>query len=275
MKPEQPQIFGLIGHPVAHSFSPMIFEYLFKKHRIKGSYHLFPLQLEQLKSALEGMKILGISGLNVTAPYKEKVLPLLDSLDDSAKEIGAVNVICNQKRKLKGYNTDVVGVRKTLQEKIHIKTKIGPVALIGAGGAARACLQVLKEVKPEKIVLFNRTAEKAKQLLQQFNSSVPLQYRNFEELGNFQKNNEFSLVINATSGRNPVIQKTILKGLSLGSCVFDLNYNLDYGINHRLRGKFCDGLYMLSCQAAESFRIWFGKSTDAEEIYGFLKRRLR
>src|SRR4030067_1050377 len=143
MKPEQPQIFGLIGHPVAHSLSPVIFEYLFKKHQIKGSYHLFPLQPEQLKSALEGMRILGISGLNVTAPYKEKILPFLDSLDDSAQEIGAVNVICNQKGKLRGYNTDVIGINKTLQKLMPIKTKIGQVALIGAGGAARACLQVL------------------------------------------------------------------------------------------------------------------------------------
>jgi len=274
MKPEQPGLFGLIGYPVAHSLSPIIFECLFKKHRIKASYHLFPLQPEQLKSALEGMRILGISGLNVTAPYKEKALPLLDSLDESAKEIGAVNVICNQKGNLKGYNTDVIGVKRTLQRLMPIKAKIGPVALIGAGGAARACLQALKELDPERILLFNRTAKKAKRLVGQFNSSLPLQYRNFEKLGNFQENDEFDLVINATSGRNPVIKKAILKGLSRGSCVFDLNYNRDYGINPRLNGQFCDGLYMLSCQAAESFRIWFGKRTEAEEIYRYLKKRL-
>lgn|SRR5574341_165588 len=275
MNPEQPQIFGLIGNPVTHSLSPLIFEYLFKKHRIKGSYHLFPLQPEQLKSALEGMKILGMSGLNVTAPYKEQVLPHLYNLDESATKIGAANVICNHKGKLKGYNTDVIGVRRTLKEIMYIQAKIGAVALIGAGGAARACLQVLKELKPEKIVLFNRTAEKAKQLAQQFNSSIPLQHRNLGELENCRSERDFNLVINATSGRNPAIKKAMLKGLSLGSHLFDLNYNRDYGINHRFHKRFCDGLYMLSCQAAESFRIWFGKRTEAEEIHRYLKKRLK
>jgi shikimate dehydrogenase len=274
MNTEQAKIYGLIGYPVAHSLSPIIFEYLFKKHRIKASYHLFPLRPKQLKSALEGMRILGINGLNVTAPYKRKVISLLDSLDDFAQEIGAVNVICYRKGNLKGYNTDVIGVKRTLQKLMPIRTKIGQVALIGAGGAARACLQALKELDPERILLFNRTAKKAKRLVGQFNSSPPLQYRNFKKLGNFRENDKFDLVINATSGRNPVIKKAILKGLSRGSCVFDLNYNLDYGISHRFNKRFCDGLYMLSCQAAESFRIWFGKRTDAEEIYGFLKKRL-
>ena len=274
MKPEQSQIFGLIGYPVAHSLSPLIFEYLFKKHRIRASYHLFPLQPKQLKSALEGMRILGISGLNVTAPYKEKVISLLNSLDEPAKEIGAVNVIDNQKGKLKGYNTDLIGIKRTLTEMLGINPRGTRVALIGAGGAARACLQALKELNPERIVLFNRTAEKAKHLVRQFNSSLPLQYGNFEKLGSYLNHNGFNLVINATSGSNPAIKKAILKGLSLGSRLFDLNYIGGYGLNTRFNKRFCDGLYMLSCQAAESFRIWFGEKTKAEKIYRYLRKRL-
>src|SRR4030067_2468186 len=131
MKNNSPKIFGLIGNAISSSLSPAIFEYLFKRYKIDASYHLFPLDKGQLKSAVEGMRVLGLGGLNVTAPFKEEVMSDLDLLDEEARQIGAVNVICNQNGKLEGYNTDVVGIKKTLEEKLGIKEPPSTTVLIG------------------------------------------------------------------------------------------------------------------------------------------------
>src|SRR3990170_7075567 len=160
----QPKIFGLIGKSISSSLSPVIFAYLFKKYKLKAEYHIFPLENNQLETALQGMRVLGLSGINVTAPYKEEVTKFLDGLDGLAKEIGAVNLICNDNGKLKGFNADWIGIKKTLQERLQLEKNLEKIILIGAGGAGRACLRALKFFQPRQILIYNRSVEKAKTL---------------------------------------------------------------------------------------------------------------
>ena len=268
MKNNSPKIFGLIGNAISSSLSPAIFEYLFKRYKIDASYHLFPLDKGQLKSAVEGMRVLGLGGLNVTAPFKEEVMSDLDLLDEEARQIGAVNVICNQNGKLEGYNTDVVGIKKTLEEKLGIKEPPSTTVLIGAGGAARACLAVLQDLNPGKIMIFNRTLERARGLSDGLNG--PVQAYPLESLCEYPEYSPEVLIINATSGQHKLIQEYLDKALSKGCKVFELKYNLDHSPTTSNSNRYIDGLYMLACQAVETFRIWFGTKADAEEVYRYL-----
>ena len=151
------KLYGIIGSSLGHTLSPLIHNYLFKKYQLNCSYSTFESKQSKLKDVLTGIKTLNISGLNVTFPYKEKLIPYLDKLDTTAQKTGAVNTIKNSRGKLTGYNTDIFGIQKTLQNKLKINIKGATVLLLGAGGAARACLVELIRQKPNKIIVFNDT----------------------------------------------------------------------------------------------------------------------
>lgn len=130
--------FGLIGHPVEHSWSKEIHELYYQENGIDASYELIDLNsIENFKKVMECM-----DGVNITIPYKKKVMPLLDWISDEAKTVGAVNTVVNKGGKLYGYNTDVAGFRK-MAEGIEGKR----VLILGDGGAAQAVKYVLSEMK--------------------------------------------------------------------------------------------------------------------------------
>lgn len=137
--------FGLIGYPLEHSFSPSYFSEKFKKNNIDATYHLFPLKnIEEFPQLLNENPEL--EGLNVTIPYKETVLTYLDEVSESAKEIKAVNTIkisrSHSKTTLKGFNTDIFGLKQSLLQ--FIKSNDIKALILGAGGAAKAVAWVLK-----------------------------------------------------------------------------------------------------------------------------------
>lgn len=133
-------VYGLIGYPLSHSFSPGYFKEKFAKVEIDAVYRLFPLaNIKELPQLLA--KYPSLSGLNVTIPYKEQVIPFLDDIDNAAKAIGAVNCIKISNGQLKGYNTDVIGFEHSLAPLLqpqHTKALV-----LGTGGAAKAVAYVL------------------------------------------------------------------------------------------------------------------------------------
>src|SRR5699024_2382741 len=131
------KIMGVIGYPVKHSLSPAMHEATYKALNLNMAYHAFEVDPDNLEGAINGIKGLGLLGLNVTIPHKIAVMPLLDEIDDLAKEIGAVNTIVHTKGRLKGYNTDGEGYLRSLLPLIEDNRQI-KVLIIGAGGAARA-----------------------------------------------------------------------------------------------------------------------------------------
>ncbi len=168
--------YGIIGYPVKHSLSPLMHNTAFAELGVDATYKLFPLKEEDLKNFFENLRKESnfIFGLNVTVPYKEKVIPYLDSLAPLAQRVGAVNTIVRTKdRKLVGYNTDAPGFLAHLAElKFNLKDK--RITILGAGGSARALIAALCLIpeRPQSIRIYNRTSSKIGDLLKDIASRV-------------------------------------------------------------------------------------------------------
>ena len=149
--------YGLIGHPLKHSFSRDLFTEKFEYEGLDCRYQNFDLKtIEELHDVME--RYPDLCGFNVTIPYKEAIIPFLDDIDETAKQVGAVNVVKIENGKLKGYNTDVYGFEQLLARAINGKA-IEHALLLGTGGASKAVQYVLKQRQiPYSIV--SRSSEK-------------------------------------------------------------------------------------------------------------------
>jgi shikimate dehydrogenase len=138
-----PALYGIIGFPLEHSFSPAYFKKKFADQRIDAEYRAFPLKdISQLNGLLNPLA--GIRGLSVTIPYKQAVIPFLDEVDDVAQQVGAVNCIAIRNGRKKGYNTDVIGFEQSLVPLLHAHHTHSLV--LGTGGAAKAVTYVLAQL---------------------------------------------------------------------------------------------------------------------------------
>lgn len=246
-------MYGIIGFPLQHSFSPAFFSEKFGKLGIPGSYRAFPLDpitgLPGLLSAYPGLK-----GLNVTIPYKEQVLPFLHHITDAAQQIGAVNCIKIEDGKLTGYNTDYIAFRETLKPLLTERHR--SALILGTGGAAKAVAFALSQLDiPFSFV--SRTQQK--------------NYFTYGDLGPGQMS-EYTLIINTTplgmapgTGSCPDIPYSLLTPDHL---LYDLVYNpeitlfLEKGSGRGAQIK--NGYEMLIAQAEASWRIW---NEDVGPIY--------
>lgn len=157
-------ILGLLGYPVSHSLSPKMHNRIIKDLGLEMYYTLFSVPPARLKEAMKGVQALGIRGLNVTAPYKEEVIPYLDRLSPFARMVGAVNTIRREGDTLTGYNTDGWGFIQGLQANGF--RSVEKVLILGAGGAARAVAHALLLTGVRKIIVSNRTAVRARELVE-------------------------------------------------------------------------------------------------------------
>ena len=157
------QLACLLGHPVNHSFSPYIHNYLAKQCELDMRYVCFDVKEDEVENAVKGIRALGIMGSNVTIPYKIKVMDYLDEIDPNAALIGAVNTIKNENGKLIGFNTDGVGFVKSVLEAGHI-LKGKTAMVLGAGGASRAITVELAAAGVDKLIICNNTLAKAQEL---------------------------------------------------------------------------------------------------------------
>ncbi|MFA5092577.1 MAG: shikimate dehydrogenase [Candidatus Omnitrophota bacterium] len=164
----KPKLYGLVGFPIKHSLSPCMHNAAFGKLKIKAKYQLFELEPEKLGIFLVSLKKKNIAGFNVTYPYKEKILDFLNSQSSGVKEIGAANtVVVDSKGKLKGFNTDYLGFSAHLKE---LKVKPKRVAVIGAGGAAKAVCFALAKLKVKEICIYDIDKFKSLALFKRLNS---------------------------------------------------------------------------------------------------------
>lgn len=243
------RVFGLIGYPLSHSFSPGYFSDKFSKEGITDAiYRLFPMEtIEVLPQLLRIEPTL--CGLNVTIPYKQQVLPFLSEIDDTAVKIGAVNTIMIERRGvdiwLKGYNTDFNGVLESLKGAEHHKQAL----VLGNGGAAKAVLYALEYLGID-YTLVSRTPSSPQQLsYQQLTPEII---------------KENSLIINTTPlGMYPNIDTCPpipYEAISLNHFVFDLVYNpVETLLIKKAKSngaKTLNGLLMLHTQAETAWRLW-------------------
>jgi shikimate dehydrogenase len=239
---------GIIGYPLNYTLSPIMHNKAFHQLQINGIYLPLSVAPAQFPGAINGIRALGFRGLNVTIPYKEKIISLIDSLNPEARRIGAVNtIVCHQNR-MTGYNTDAYGFRRSLSIQ-GIKIKEKNVLLIGSGGAGRACAHVIQSLKPNRFLITNRTAGKLKKMIKLFNAEKVL----FDKLEKVVP--EIDVVVNATSND---FQKRLIKKLRKGTIYYDINYQ--YPIMPHKDIKIINGLRMLVLQGARAFRIWTGQS---------------
>ncbi|MCW8803590.1 MAG: shikimate dehydrogenase [Ignavibacteriaceae bacterium] len=277
------ELIGLIGHPIKHSYSPFIQNYAFELMKLYYVYLPFDVPTENLKGAVNGVLSLGLKGLNVTLPHKEKIIKFLDELSEEASIIGAVNTIVNDHGKLIGYNTDAYGIIETL---LPFKDKITgtKVTVIGAGGSARAVIYtLLRHFKPEEVNIINRTQQRADTLVNDF--SLKMRYDSFHTFELFPPDNveilsNSRLIINATTmGMFPEVEDTItdIEGsFNEEQIVFDLVYNPTktkfLKMAEAQGAKVVGGLKMLISQAAKSFELWTGVEMPTNEINSKLEQ---
>ncbi len=155
---------GLIGYPVSHSLSPLIQQAAFDYSSIPGHYELWETPPDELEARIADLRWPEYRGANLTAPYKEDVLPMLDGVDAEAAQIGAVNVVVNQAGSLVGYNTDAPGFLRALREDVGFNPAGCRVLLLGAGGSARAVAHALARAGVGDLAIANRTLDRAEYL---------------------------------------------------------------------------------------------------------------
>jgi shikimate dehydrogenase len=265
------KVFGVIGDPIEHSLSPVMQNAAFVSSKIDCAFLAFNVKSTDIGKAMDGVRALGIQGLNVTMPHKTAVLSFLDEVDQTAKSLKAVNTVKNEDGKLFGFNTDGVGAMAALKENgVELEGK--KIMLLGAGGAARAIGFALAEQASELSIL-NRSiqpaAELADLLYQKFNSKVfayalsPLTVRGALV--------DADLLINATSvGMEPNANDSLVdpKWLKPDLAVMDIVYNpieTKLAKNAKNAGaKVVSGVEMLIYQGVASFEIWTGQKAPVE-----------
>jgi len=253
---------GVIGSPIAHSKSPALHTHWLKSLGIAGHYIPMDIAHEDLEQVVRMLPKMGFVGVNVTVPYKEKVMELADLVTDRAALIGSANTLIFRKDgKIHADNTDSYGFIQNLRHKApDWDPKAGPAAILGAGGAARAVIAALVEVGVPEILISNRTKGRAEQLQSDFGKR--LRVVDWVQAGNMLE--EASTVINTTSlgmvGKPPL--RVPLDGFQKGALVTDLVYAplMTHFLNEADKAGCVtvDGLGMLLHQAVPAFERWFG-----------------
>ncbi|MEK4564482.1 shikimate dehydrogenase [Alkalihalobacillus sp. FSL R5-0424] len=261
------KVFGLLGSPVGHSMSPVMHKTAYKRMNLEATYEAFDVAPDQLENAVKGIRALGISGCNVTIPHKVEVMKYLDEIDEEARQIGAVNTIVNVDGYLKGFNTDGRGY---IQSLLTVAQNLldQSILVIGAGGAARAVIAALAAHQPHKIVIANRTEEKAQTLADMFSDTkTSVQASTISKVE--EQLEDFSIIINTTSvGMSPHVsdQPISLENLAAGSIVSDLIYNpLETTLLKEAKEKKAhtlNGVGMFVQQGALSIEHWTGHYPD-------------
>jgi shikimate dehydrogenase len=243
------KIFAVAGNPILHSRSPEIFQAAFSALSMNDHYYL-RFASSRAQEITRAMKDIPVSGFNVTSPFKEKVLSLLDETDDGARKIGAVNLIVNENGRLKGFNTDITGVENAFLENNVMLTGKKAVVL-GAGGAAKAAVAALTAAGTD-VVVINRTFKKAQSLSETFTCrAVPM-----EELG--KETAEADILVSCLPVGKGVVP---LHALRQGLVILDANYGETTTLVSEGARNGCtiiDGREWLLYQGAKAFTCFTG-----------------
>ena len=242
----------VIGNPIEHSLSPKLHNYWLKENNIDAIYDKSKLDEGEIKNIIYEVKKEKINGVNVTVPFKKAVIPFLDELSPEAKDTQSVNTIYFQNGMTIGHNTDIAGFELAIKyAKYDISNK--KVFILGAGGVAPSIIYALKKMKASKIILTNRTKEKAKNLKGLFNDI---------EILDWGETIDFDMIINATSIglKNEDSLKFDYSANGPNKFFYDVIYNPRETLflkRAKLFGNRTEnGKMMFIYQAHQAFTIW-------------------
>lgn len=257
------RVAGVIGWPVAHSLSPVLHGYWLRELNVDGVLVPLCVARENFARVIRALQMSGFQGVNVTLPHKEAAFALADQADEASTAAGAANLlIFHANGQIQARNTDMVGLRESLQEKLALKGRM--VALLGAGGAARGAVLALNELGAGQIHILNRHVAKAQALARTLaplvkSQLLPGEFKDWAKVAG-----SADLLVNATSaGMKDHPPLTLdLTPLRSAAAVLDIVYNpLETELlkNAKVRGHtVIDGLGMLMHQAVPSFEAFFG-----------------
>lgn len=261
-------VVGIAGDPLAHSLSPQMHEASFREADIPGIYLKFQVKQEELEDFMQVAEVYDLRGFNVTIPHKQAVASLLDKLAPSAMQVGAVNTVVIQDGEFVGHNTDVHGLEMTFKEN-GVDPKGKNALLLGAGGAARACIAYLSAAG-SKVSVYNRTRARAEELCR---SSRSCQAIDFDTLSS-----DFDIVINSTpmGMKGFPTEIPVPEGvLKAGQFVLDLVYNPPVTpfieAARRAGASTANGECMLVHQAMKAFELWTGKPASYSTMSSALR----
>lgn len=273
----RPDRYAVMGNPIAHSKSPTIHAMFAEQTGQRIEYSAILVDPGGFPQAVGNFSASGGKGLNVTVPFKQEAWALVDSRSARAERAGAVNTIkVEHDGMLYGDNTDGVGLVNDLTTNHHCVLASRSVLIIGAGGAARGVLGPLLGERPSRLVIANRTADRAVELAHQFGDLGAIRGCGFPEL----VDQSFDIVINATSaslsGAVPDVSPRILRP---DTFCYDMMYAAEptafvRWCQEHAAERVVDGLGMLVEQAAESFLIWRGVRPRTEPVIEALRGSL-
>lgn len=257
--------YCLIGRGINYSFSPLLHSEIFSVYSIDATYEIMNLEENHLKEVIEKLRSGEISGINVTIPYKEKIMKYLDELTPEASEIGAVNTVSKRDGKLIGHNTDYYGFKGTL-ERMKLSCRGKTAVVLGTGGAAKACVKVLKDLGA-KIILVSRNPQESKSI---FPELEIISYEDLESISGY-------LIVNSTPvGTSPNIEDSPVSQRVVENFDFaiDLIYNPKITKFLSFSRHCSNGFYMLVAQGVKAEEIWQNIPMDAHKIYDLLENKI-
>jgi shikimate dehydrogenase len=261
--------YGVLGYPIRHSKSPLMLNSAFTERGINAVYTAFEVKPGRLKDAIYGLKALDFAGANVTIPHKVEVMSYLDEIDIHALHIGAVNTIVNQEGNWVGYNTDGIGYVRSLKEETQCNLVGKRILMIGAGGASRGVSYALAQEGIDRMVIINRTAEKAEELALSIRKFADVSSDSIEHVDRWL--NQVDVIINTTSiGMSPHTEECPIpvKGISEQHLVSDLIYNpreTKFLAEAKKNGaQIHSGLGMFIYQGAYAFEYWTHQPAPVE-----------
>ena len=281
--PSMAKFIGLIGYPLKHSVSPYFQQAALDYYQLDIRYEAWETIPEKLGSSVAKLREPQNLGANITTPYKEAVLPLLDEVNDLANLIGAVNTIVKRDDRLLGFNTDAYGFAEALYKEGRFEPEGKQAVILGAGGAARAVSFALVQKKTSSLTIINRTLEKATTLANSLKSYIShsglkteVNALPWQSLTLGETFDHCHLIVNCTTigmkhssqeGESPVPLDVIPKE----ALVYDLIYNPWptplLQLAQKAEANILGGLPMLIYQGAASFELWTGRKAPIDIMF--------
>lgn len=266
--------YAVIGNPVSHSLSPAIHSHFARQTGESLLYSALLAPLDDFAGTARRFFADGGRGANVTLPFKLEAFRFATHSSERARLAGAANFLALTERGVEADNTDGAGLVADLVHNLRVDIAASRVLILGAGGAARGVIGPLLDAKPRRIVIANRTTQRARDVAQLFAARGHVEAVALEAI----PDEDFDLVLNATStsihGQALALPDHVLKR---GALAYDMAYGpgADSFLSRAMRRgmRASDGLGMLVEQAAESFRLWRGKRPATAEILAELRSR--